>query len=60
MRIISSGQPVMAAVSQDSRPLAKLRIACVNEPEENKTVLQHLNKYPTSKFYNTTGSIDFN
>jgi hypothetical protein len=51
----------MAAVSHDSRLLANLRIDCINKPEENRKVLQqHLNKYPTRKFYNTRGSIAFN
>jgi hypothetical protein len=60
MRIISSGQPVMAAVSHDSRLLANLRIDCISEPGVNKeVVLQHLNKYPSRKFCNTRGSIAF-
>lgn len=38
MCIISSGQPAMAAVSHDSRPFAKLRMACVNEPRKKRAV----------------------
>jgi hypothetical protein len=35
MHTISSGQPVMAAVSHNSRPFAKFEIACLNEHGEN-------------------------
>jgi len=41
----------MAAVSHDSRPFAKFRIACVNEPGKTnkKRMSHHFNDYPIKK-----------
>jgi hypothetical protein len=42
----------MAPVNHDSSPFAKLRIACVNEPGENRKVLKSgFNEYPYIKLY---------
>lgn len=38
IEIISSGQPCIADVNQDSKPLEKFLMACVNVPINNQLI----------------------